>query len=388
MFAIINEDLFAFQIQKHEGDDKKIYFRLHVKTSNKLVQPQSRVHKDHGYKKSEKKPYRAENKEEDLKPINREVIRISAPLKDIIPIEQGGPNMDLPLTWNDIPMSIHGTPGQNVFDTQLDVRCHTQGPDHACLFVIAFPFNGLINPIESDPRYRIYRGFISSSAKPFIFNNHKYRKVMYLVIEVNKNLFNPEHKYHCDSIPIKLESYALFDDRVDGKKKTNHEVMTIDIKSPKGDYDVDWSYELIENAVYKNVEPGTQLWPTYVFGTDDGNPDFKAKYSAKSANRNPDRKFNNSGHRHNGQKRNGPPKIKNPEQFQKPAPSGYKVTVNKHGIRKEVPNKNYKNYNRRDSYFVDKDSDDSIDGMMKRSGMFDKNHNRHGKKNGKRNNKR
>ncbi len=393
MFAIVNEDLFSYEVLKHESTegDGKVYFRLHVKTSNKLVQGDNPRKKNQNRKEYRpKRNYYAENKQEELRPINREVIRLSAPLKDIAPAaDPSQRNQDIPLTWNEIPMSIHATPGQNLFDAQLEVRCHrmSQDKDQANVYVIAFPFNGLINPIKEDPKYRIYKGFICSSAKPFIFNNRKYRKVMYLVIEIHKNLFNPDHVHHCDSIPIKLESYALFEDHIDGKKKTNHETMLLNITSDKGDYTLDWEYELIENAIYKNVEPGTQLWPTYIFGSDDNNPNFKMKY-------NPDKgKREYKGKRSfNQQKRNPSSKIKNPEQFQRPAPAGYTVTVNKHGIRKEVPRKGFKNYNHQEPY-MDKDKDDSLDGMMKRSGMYDHNrdnnrHNNRGKKNGKNNKRR
>ena len=287
--------------------------KLKVSTSIKLIQPKSNA----GGKKTPPPKVdrsiknRIVSHVDTLVPVNREVLRISVPIREIAknPINTDSKMSSVPIEWGKYPMSINVSQTGR-FTTAVDIRCHENGNDHANVFVIAFPFNGMINPIPEDPKVRIYKGFISSSIKPFFYNNRKYRKILYLVLEVNKNLFREDHKYHTPVIPITLESYALFDNKETGDKQTSHETMTINITSPKGDHEIKWEYETIPYAVMKNINRGENLWVTYDFTK----PDSDDKPRRRMKNR-----------RGTGASR---PVI---------IDGNTMITTNKHGIRKEIP---------------------------------------------------
>lgn len=316
MLNIINEELMAYETID-AVDKGKNYTKIRVATSNKLQQYENdeRYSRYNGDNKDAPKKTTAgtsvkkiESRVDALKPINREIIRISAPYKTIgefiaQPNESKTVNFDLPMSIN-----INSS---NQYQPKVEVRCHEKGDDRANLYVVAFPFNGMIKPIAEDPKYRIYKGLIASSAKPFFFNNRKYRKVLYLVLEVNKNLFNPEHKYHTDMISIQFESFALFTDRETNEKKTNCEVFTLNILSSNGEYATTWEYSTVNDAIMMNADPGQKLWVTYEV---DNNRINKRHESSE----------NTYQKRNSGQK---------PSHIE----GDMIVTTNKHGIRKEIP---------------------------------------------------
>lgn len=369
MLNLINEDLMAYSTITTVEKGKE-YTKIKVATSNKLQQYENDSRNNRGEpKESPKKPRAGAtivSKIDALKPINREIIRISAPLKnigDFLAQDENSREINF-----DLPMSIK-VDANNKYQPHVEVRCHEQGDDRANLYVIAFPFNGMIKPIPENPQYRIYRGLIASSAKPFFFNNRKYRKVLYLVVEINKNLFNSDHKYHTDKIDIQLESYALFTDRENGDmKKTNCEKFKLSITSANGDYDVEWDYNTVDDAIMMSVEPGQPLWTTY-----DMNAHRNNKSDRKPMN-------NESEKRVNG----------NNKQKKVTIEGDMMVTLNKHGIRKEIPirnnNRNQRNSNNGKNNFSKKND---IDRMMEESGMFDNDYeySRSKKNGGKRNNR-
>ena len=370
MLNIINEELMAYSTI-NTTEKGKSYTKIKVATSNKLQQYENdiRYNRNNEEQKEPSKKVKTGativSNTDELKPINREIIRISAPLKnigDFISQEEDNRTLDF-----DLPMSIN-VDATNKYQPKVEVRCHEQGDDRANLYVIAFPFNGMIKPIQENPQYRIYRGLIASSAKPFFFNNRKYRKVLYLVVEINKNLFKPDHKYHTDKIDIQLESYALFTDRETGEKKTNCETFRLSIVSAEGNYETSWYYNVVDEPIMMVVEPGQQLWVTY-----DVTANKKNDYRNNRDNNNGfKKKYSNS----NNQK---PVTIE----------GNTMVTTNRHGIRKEIPMKN--NRNQRGQNHRDKNIStvkNSIDQMMQYSGMFDNDYenNRSRKNGGKRNN--
>ena len=366
MLTIINEELMSYDVvEVHEPKTHKSYFKLVMLTSNRLLQPKSKLqnyapNKPDRSKESKLNDRRIESQNDPLVPVNREVLRISAPLKRIKDITKDTKNVSFPVDWAQFPMSINVT-NPSRFVNQVDVRCHERGEDQANLFVIAFPFNGMIKPMVENPQYRIYKGFIASSVKPFFFNNRKYRKILYLVVEVNKNLFKPDHKYHTDAVSITLESYALFDDRETGQKKTNHEIMDITILADN--VAQAWSYEAIDKAVLMNVQPGEQLWPTYSFSKD-----ANAKSNSNGRNDRPTTRRNHS-------------KPNRPKNYS--VEGNMLVTTNKHGIRKEIPLNTDRrpNRNRFNNRSNQPSTLDNLDDMIARSGMYD-NKSKRGKKNG------
>ena len=368
MLNIINEELMAYSTIS-TTEKGKSYTKIKVATSNKIQQFENDSRFNKNREDSQETPKKVRtgasiiSNNDVLKPLNREIIRISAPLKnigDFVSQEENSKTLDF-----DLPMSIN-VDASNKYQPRVEVRCHEQGDDRANLYVIAFPFNGMIKPIPENPQYRIYRGLIASSAKPFFFNNRKYRKVLYLVVEINKNLFKPDHKYHTDRIDIQLESYALFNDRETNERKTNCESFTLSIISADGEYVTDWKYETVDDAIMMSVEPGQQLWVTY---------DVTANRKNNHRN-NDDYKKNNT--------------FNNNKHKSITIEGDMMVTTNKHGIRKEIPMNTHNNNRNRNQRYQNRDrvqnqssSKNSIDRMMQDSGMFDNDHEyNRGKKNG------
>lgn len=367
MLTLINEDLMSFATTEVvDRKNKRTFTKIQVMTSNKLQQYQDRINAKQagGAKrrppiKAASNPNRIESHSDNLLSINREILRISAPIADASPDDSSDTNYDRIVDFQ-CPMSINIT-YQNRFQPQVDIRCHTHGDDRANVYVIAFPFNGMIRPLEENPCYRIYKGLIASSAKPFFFNNRKYRKVLYLIVEVNKNLYKMDHPHHTDTVELVLESFALFDDRENpGVKKTNYEKCTLTFL-PQGNFIPEWQYDVINEPVMMNVEPGKQLWPTYQFEHKAGTNRSKSQSTGKKYK--------------NGQK----PVTMEGDML---------VTTNRHGIRKEMPiPKNRPNNNNRrgnpnggfkPNYWKGRD----LDSMMKDSGMYDDHEVNRGKKNG------
>ena len=357
MLKIVNEELMSYSTIDMVVKGKE-YTKIKVATSNKLQQYEndSRSNRAGGKftdtktdaKSTASSKVNIVSNVDQLKPINREIIRISAPLKNIGDFN-AQPNESKSVEF-DLPMSINVT--SNGRQQNVEVRCHEQGDDRANLFVIAFPFNGMIKPIPQNPQYRIYKGLIASSAKPFFFNNRKYRKVLYLVVEINKNLFNNDHKYHTDEIAIQLESYSLFKDKESEAQKTTCETFIMRIFSENGDYSTHWDYNVADEAIMMSVEPGQQLWTTFDASS------FKKNNDSKSFGK----KLNNK---------------------QRPihVEGNMLVTTNKNGIRKEIPlNRNKNRDTSYNSFAAAKPAD--IDQMMKESGMFDAGSNGRGKRNG------
>ena len=346
MLKFINEELFSFQtVQEFDKKNKREYTKIKVVSSNKIQQYEREIKKRERYASIDNRKRQDFTSHVDkLIPLNREILKISAPLKKI---ENALLESSLNCKMVDFnsPMSININ-NANIFQPLVDVRCHNRGEDNANLYIIAFPFNGMIKPIKESSLFRIYKGLIAASAKPFFFNNRKYRKVLYLVVEINKRLFDPAHKYHRTSIDINLESYALFTDRESDEKRTNCEYFTLRILSDKGDYETEWSYSTVNEAIMMNVAPGEQLWPTYIMSNHNNKSDnYKKPYNKKS--------------------------------YQKPVSrsGNLLVTTNKHGIRKEITMNNHRNVKNSGNRY-------DIEQMMAESGMYETDNFNRSKKNG------
>ena len=331
MLTIVNEDLMSFDPTfVHDKLTNRQFFKLRVLTTNKLLQKQSDLNrKDERATKSITRT--GENclidMSDKIVSVNREILRISVPYREIAGILESKEKIkSIPLEWNRYPMSTYVS-NVSRYTRQVDIRCHTDGEDRATIYVIAFPFNGMIRPIREDPRYRVYKGFIASSIKPFFHAGHKYRKVLYLVVEINKNLFREDHQYHTDSIDIVFESFSLFTDKVTGERNTNHETIALNITSPNGDHSVQWDYEVIDHEVLMNVQ-NMDLWPTFTFNREK--TETPSRYMK-------------------GKKK----KTQRPVVIE----GNTMVTTNKHGIRMEIPigknRRNTKPYG--DNYYYDKD---------------------------------
>lgn len=292
MITLLNEELYSFScIRGTDPGAKKPQFRLTVSTSNKLVKETSslsnRNHRDHKSMKDGVDTSKSPN----LKAFPREVLSILTPSSDNS-------------SFVNRPISLKVT--ENMKGTPM-VACRCLGddePNKANIFVIAYPFNGMLKPIPEDPKYHIYKGLIATSDRRFMFNGKSYRKILYLVVEPHMRLFDPEHKYHVTHIPITIESYALFTDRDTGKPTTTHSSYTLDIVSNDGMYTESWDSEDLDYEVDMQCAPGQNLWTTFRFNSTQ---------TAAGPRR------GKSGHK---------------EGYVR---GGTYITSNKNGIRKEVP---------------------------------------------------
>lgn len=343
MLTILNEELYSFNCIK--GTDPKTRtpsYRLTISTSNKLVRAVRTQRNDRHARTSGNNVDIASN----LETVTREILSVLTPSDD-------------PTSYRNNPVSLRVGENPKGIPT-VTIRCLGENDaNKANIYVLAFPFNGMIKPIPEDPKYHIYKGIIATSVKPFFFNGRRYRKILYLVIEPHMALFKADHKYHTNNIPISIESYAIYKDKDTGEEKTNHETYTLDIVSEDGMYQETWDYETLDYPVQIESSPDTPVWHTFKFIQKD-RPDTEQSgdHSPIPA---PKPKKGNNG------KKDGY------------VSGGMYVTTNRHGIRKEVP------IGRKGKDHRDND----LDRMMRQSGMFDpkedrrENYGKRGKKGGK-----
>ena len=155
MLTFVNEELFAYAT-KHEvnSQTKKEILQLGVSTSNFLVgyAKGSKMDKYHNPQKDQKI-----NKKHDIDmrdnpsivPINREILTVNY----VSDAQTNEPSllMSQPTSLK-VTESSRGIP-------QVTIRCLKENSENKSdIYVIAFPFNGMITPIPEDPKYRIYKG--------------------------------------------------------------------------------------------------------------------------------------------------------------------------------------------------------------------------------------
>ena len=346
MLTFVNEELFSYAT-KHEvnAQTKKEILQLSVSTSNYLVTyaKGSKMDKYHNPQQDQKI-----NKNHDIDmrdnpsivPINREILSVNYVSDD---------QASNPSQLMNQPTSLKVTENNRGIP-QVSVRCLKDNSENKSdIYVVAFPFNGMILPIPEDPTYRIYKGMIMSSVRPFYFKGRRYRKILYLVVEPHRALFNQNHKYHTDTISLKLESYAIYKDKDTGDEKTNHESFHLDMMQNSCNYG--WEYEIMDEAFRIEAVPDKPLWVTFKFTQKDSNKNQSHRQNPQ--NQDSDNPF--SGRTPN------PAKKKNGQKNGYVEGNTY-VTTNKNGIRKEVPIRN--------NSFKKNDKKD-LDSMMQNSGMFD-----------------
>ena len=346
MLTFVNEELFSYAT-KHEvnAQTKKEILQLSVSTSNYLVTyaKGSKMDKYHNPQQDQKI-----NKNHDIDmrdnpsivPINREILSVNYVSDD---------QASNPSQLMNQPTSLKVTENNRGIP-QVSVRCLKDNSENKSdIYVVAFPFNGMILPIPEDPTYRIYKGMIMSSVRPFYFKGRRYRKILYLVVEPHRALFNQNHKYHTDTISLKLESYAIYKDKDTADEKTNHETFHLDMMQNSCNYG--WEYEIMDEAFRIEAVPDKPLWVTFKFTQKDSNKNQSHRQNTQ--NQDSDNPF--SGRTPN------PAKKKNGQKNGYVEGNTY-VTTNKNGIRKEVPIRN--------NSFKKNDKKD-LDSMMQNSGMFD-----------------
>ncbi len=352
MLTFVNEGLFSYapKTEKNIQNGKDI-LQLAVATSNYLV-TYAKGSKMDKYNRNQDAIQINRQHDIDMRdnpaiePINREIFTVNYISEDQL--------KDVHLL-NTQPTSLKVTENQRGVPT-VSVRClKNDAPNKSDLYAIAFPFNGMILPLPEDPRYRIYKGVIMSSVRPFYYNNRRYRKILYLVIEPHTALFNPDHKYHTDVINLTLESFAIYKDRETGEDRTNHETFTLNMRDNQV-MDYQWNYETMNEARRIEPDPNTPLWVTFK---------FKPK-TPQDQHNNGDR----TNHYHDNDDHECSQRNDRRRNFSNGQKAGHVegntyVTTNRHGIRKEVPIHNSNRNYRQPNY------DDNLERMMQESGMYD-----------------
>ncbi len=147
------------------------------------------------------------------------------------------------------------------------IRANDNVRRDANVFLIAFPFNGVIKPIEYSKQYRIYKGLIASSdSRNIQFKNKKYQKILYLVIEPNMNLFNEDHKYHTDEINITIEAYSHCEGDAPDKDDFNIQNKLV-LNITKDQFTVENGYDKVP-AVDTSKYRECQLYKQFKINTD------------------------------------------------------------------------------------------------------------------------
>lgn len=335
MIHFINEDLFSLKFSNDRSHDFPLPNHMEVCSANELLrQKENSTGEESGSANMEK-----------FVPIIRHIMNVHSFDNDFI-----NHPMSMRVNSNIVSANVatgkDGTPAGTVTSTRksitVDVRCLNDGEDNRVnLYLVAFPFNGLLVPIPEDPKYRIYKGTLVSSKKPFWWHGRKYRKTVYFVIEPNLRLFDPNHKHHTDKIDLTFEAMGIYTDKRDNdKQKTNHETMCISIVDREGNFAVTHDHEVIEEPV--NLDPLTSesLWKTFEFEPRDRRYPDKSRVGYQGKSRSSfDRGANprpNDGYRDNYSPKRDQPQAR-------PDETKTIVTTNKHGIRKEVTVPAYRN---------------------------------------------
>ena len=226
MIKFINENLFSFATKKEKNNFGEFY-RTNINTSLKILQ--NDVIKG------------------ETKPMIRTIASIFSPEDDY-----GKMKMSVNIRTNDYGKS------------SVRIKADNKNRFDANLFVIAFPFNGIIKPIPESKQYRIYKGLISMSSDYSVsFNNKKYKKVFYLLIEPNMNLFKEEHEYHTDSIQIDFESFTLTKDKNNQNSENKTAVETMKFIITKDGTSTEWDKKVVDQ-IDTNQFRDMPLYTTYV----------------------------------------------------------------------------------------------------------------------------
>lgn len=361
MIHFINEDLFSFKFSEDSSHGFLQPYHMEVCSANELLHQ-----KEPADGEGTSTPKTTSVQMEKFVPIVRRIMNVHSIDNDFInhPMSMRVSSSMVAVVANGQDGTEPGTVTKQRKNITVDVRCLEDGNDNRVnLYVVAFPFNGLLVPIPEDPKYRIYKGTLVSSRHSFWYKGRKYRKVVYFVIEPNLNLFDPTHKHHTDEIAFKFEAMGIYTDKHDdNRKKTNHETMCVTVTDREGNFTVTREHEVIDEAV--NLDPLTaeSLWHTF---------EFEPRERRNNDGQKPGGNYNRNQRQQGGsyQRRDSQRPPRDDRDDSGRGGTRTIVTTNKHGIRKEVtvPYKNKKPY-RDNSAKTDKPGD--IDSMIEKAGLI------------------
>ena len=142
MLTFINEELFSFSTKVEEVDKKngKTYNKIRVMTSQKIQQYKERQERD--TKNDGKNKLIVKN--DKLITVQKEILKISTFNEEINSIDS---DPDIGKFYNVVnlkdPMSIN-IKYINKYEPNIDIRIHKKGEDNANIYIVAFPFNGML----------------------------------------------------------------------------------------------------------------------------------------------------------------------------------------------------------------------------------------------------
>lgn len=212
MINIINENLFSFNTEERENEKTgDTYYKLSINSSSKIVRKNQ----------------------------NGELVHTIRTFATLFSPEKAYSNYNTLISVKD------SEDGRKRFVTLKAVK---ESSYNANVFMVAFPFNGIIKPIPFNKVCRIHKGMISISDDYNIqFNGRNYHKVLYLMLEPYMKIFAGDENHEAvDHLDIPIESYSIVRDKRNPSNppKSNHEVMTIHIT--KDGYTVTWKTELVD----------------------------------------------------------------------------------------------------------------------------------------------
>lgn len=116
--------------------------------------------------------------------------------------------------------------------------------NYSCpVYIVAVPFNGILDAIKPSNGYRIHRGFIGKAKrKEIVYNDETYTKVVFMVVTPNVAMFKKTHKNHVESIDLEVVSYNL-NSTESGDSKTVKSTATISFTAAGADFSIvteDW----------------------------------------------------------------------------------------------------------------------------------------------------
>lgn len=227
MLNIINQELFNFKSSEKEAANQEKLYQLDIFTT----------------------PQASRQIKDELR--GRQVLRLLSASKEYTSFKQ----------------SISVRDNENGKRSVL-IRANSFSKRDDNVFLIAFPFNGIIKPIEYSKQYRIYKGLIASSdSRNIQFSNNKYQKILYLVIEPNMNLFDQDHKYHTDNINIEIEAYSRCDDNDPDKDRCSvQNKLTLNIT--KDQFSCNTTSDKVE-AIDTSKFRDTQLYKQFRINKDN-----------------------------------------------------------------------------------------------------------------------
>lgn len=219
---------------------------------------------------------------------------------------------------------------------KIDIRFNDYGPDRANIFLLAIPCDGIVEPIEDSPLYRIYKGMLITLAEPIKTKDTTIKKILYLVVSINRGLFSPQHKYHVNSIMLEVVRWV----REPFSNPTTYEWRSFQWFVDK---DKDFVLQRSQSGMTSipEIDTNAPIWTTYIYEPKPKENDGESSETAPARVKTPltpmvgeeckPRSVSKRNHGKHGQR---------PWHIE----GTMIVTTNKHGIRKEIPlNRNYRN---------------------------------------------